>query len=138
MTIRFFALSLLTAILAGGETLHVLVLEIDKRYAPPAYERAIGDDPNALNEAVTKLRKLTPDQGVREWIHLEIPRDDPEKRIITEAMRYEDTPREKKRTRIGHKHLWYRTEDRLVNRRQPYQDYIARTSSFFPCPPKRI
>lgn len=101
---------------AAGETLHVLVLEIDKRYVEPAYERALGDDRDAFDDAVSKLRQLTPEQGVREWLSLEIPREDSEKRIITKSMRYEDTPREKKRTELGHEHLWYRTGDRLVSR----------------------
>ncbi|MBK1828079.1 hypothetical protein [Haloferula rosea] len=114
----FLRLWLFLSLLGGaaGETLHVLVLEIDKRYVEPAFERAVNGDRDAFDEAVSKLRRLTPEQGVREWLNLEIPREDPEKRIITESMRYESTPREKKRTELGHEHLWYRTGDRLVSR----------------------
>ena len=116
MVLRHLSLSLFMVALAGAETLHVLVLEIDHRYTAPAYERAIGGNPAAFEEAVSKLRKLTPEQGVREWIHLEIPRDDPEKRITTGQMRYQDTPREKKRTELGHEHVWFRSANGLVSR----------------------
>lgn len=116
MALRQLLLLLSMLGVAAGETLHVLVLEIDKRYVEPAYQRAIGGDRDAFDEAVSKLRQLTPEQGVREWLNFEIPREDPEKRIITESMRYEDTPREKKRTQLGHEHVWYRTGDRLVSR----------------------
>lgn len=116
MAFRLILLLLSTFGASAAEKLQVLVLEIDKRYAEAAYDRAVGKDRDAFEEAVSKLRKLTPEQGVREWLSLEIPREHPEERIITKSMRYEDTPRKSKRTQLGHEHVWYRTGDRVVSR----------------------
>ena len=107
MKCSFLAL-LLTTLAHAGETLHVLVLEIDPRFAKPTYERAVGRDRDGLSDAIGKMAKLTPEQGVREWLRAEIERDDPTKRIQTDRMEYTEVDGLEKRVEVGYDHQWMR------------------------------
>ncbi|MGJ8643768.1 MAG: hypothetical protein ACSHX9_10200 [Luteolibacter sp.] len=101
----------------SAETLRTLVLEVEQRLVAPTYERSVSGDPDALEDAIGKLRKLAPDKGVKEWLDLKIEREDPLKRIISEDTKYVDIPRnDRKRCEVGYEHNWSR-----------YDDYVSRS-----------
>lgn len=59
--------------LIHGETLDLLVIEVDQRLTEPTLARALAGDRAGLDDAIAKLRKLAPDNGVTE--HASASRD---------------------------------------------------------------
>ncbi len=95
---------------ASAETLDVLVLEVDKRLIRPTMDRALSPDSAALEDAINKMRQLSPDRGVKERLSLEIERRNPEE--PAENSNFSDAlnlPPGMPRTSVGTSHRWGET-----------------------------
>ena len=96
----------------AAQTLSLLVLEVDQRLVAPTYERAVSGDPEALEDALGKMRKLVPDKGVKEWLDLEVEWVESPNRLEIDEMKHRGTPRGgSKRFEVGHAFTWSRSGD---------------------------
>jgi len=101
----------------SAETLDVLVLEVDQRLIGPTIERALSPDPAALADAISKMRQLSPDKGVRERLSLEIERSNPEEPAENENFsEATNLPEGMPRTSVGTSHRWGETGNRDLRR----------------------
>jgi len=102
---------------ASAETLEVLVLEVDQRLIRPTMDRAMSPDSAALEDALNKMRQLSPDRGVKERLSLEIERRNPEE--AAENSNFSDAlnlPEGMPRTSVGTYHRWGETGNSELRR----------------------